>query len=222
MSDAFALVSPEESGTGRRELEAYYTPPRLAEAIVGRLAAMTRVGNNQEPLGDVMEPHVGGGSFVRPLWSRCNRLYLYDVDPTAPGFGVLPRSTVGLQTGARDFLDPLLPDLHPPVRWVIGNPPFDVASDHVRQALQVARTGVAFILPNDWGVRVGNQDLVDGNYKCEAIWPIVGRPSFGSKVGGEAVFGKGNDKYETAVFVWLVGRNRPTSTAWKPLRWKDA
>lgn len=222
MSDAFALVSPEEPGTGRRELEAYYTPPRLAEAIVARLAAMLRVGNDQAPLRAVMEPHVGGGSFVRPLRANSTRLYLYDVDPTAPGLRPPPPHTADLHVEVRDFLDPKLLEEAPAVNWVVGNPPFDVASDHVRQALQVARTGVAFILPNDWGVRVGNQDLVDGRSRCEAIWPIVGRPSFGSKVGGEAVFGKGNDKYETAVFVWLVGRNRPLKTYWQPLRWRDA
>ena len=120
------------------DLERVYTPDALARFCVGLLPWTKRSG-----LGfSVLEPHAGGGAFLRALLDRPEnidgRMLIQggDIDPDC----------WAVRNGAAqfDFLDPWSVS----GRWnrVIGNPPFDAAEAHVDRGLEVADE-VAFLLP---------------------------------------------------------------------------
>lgn len=122
----------------RRPLDAYYTPPELAARLVGLLPIER---------GDVvLEPHAGGGAFVNALRAR-NRaakdvvICAADINPDAPG---VQMEGVGNMPGL-DFLSNLLSP-EDGIDWVIGNPPYDNAAAHVKEALRLTRKGVGFLL----------------------------------------------------------------------------
>lgn len=121
------------SATGRgsvyRPLADYYTDPELAGAIVGLVAPHARPGDTW------VEPHVGGGSFLRALYAHGlvqaspPNVEALDLDAGAPGMR-LPGSH--LSTTCRDsgrlvrtgylVTRPRLGRAD----WTIGNPPFGV------------------------------------------------------------------------------------------------
>lgn len=114
--------------------EAVYTPDWLARAVVELLP--------WHGIETVLEPHVGGGAFVRAIEELEPGVFVrtMDADPGAPRTysGAWPH-----QVG--DFLTDvaysgLIFDR------VIGNPPFSDAEQHVLRALVLADE-VAFLMP---------------------------------------------------------------------------
>lgn len=124
------------SGKGQIDaLERYYTPDELAAFVVGLLpwAGYLRT----------LEPHAGGGAFLRAIEGHGINPWSLDIDPQSRAV-----SQYGAQVG--DFLDespdsraPLV-DLH--FDRVIGNPPFSNGEAHIERALSIADE-VAFLLP---------------------------------------------------------------------------
>lgn len=104
-----------------RPLDAYYTDPALARALVGLL--------DIRPGDEVLEPHAGGGAFVDALLQRTPTVVGADINPTLSWY-------------TQDFLT-----LEPTTRfdWVVGNPPFTDFEKHVAMALTIAPR-VAFLL----------------------------------------------------------------------------
>lgn len=125
-----ALGIADDRTTGRGSvdhLERYYTPDDLARFCVDLLP--------WDGVRNVLEPHAGGGAFVRALEHRGVPVFAMDVD--AECWTLQERAaTVG------DFLT----SSAPLVDRVVGNPPFSNAEQHVDRGLEFARE-VAFLLP---------------------------------------------------------------------------
>lgn len=146
--------------------DAYFTPPTLAKAIVARLVErhLLRVGQT------VWEPHAGTGSFVRPLAAAGLLVYASDLGDAPDAADV--RGTVASADGwdAREgFPWPDQPD------WIVGNPPFSEAEEHVRALLPIARYGLAFITRQSFTATAKRADLARQVWQ---VWPINPRPSF--------------------------------------------
>ena len=111
-------------------LERYYTPDPLAQFCLGLLP--------WSGVRHVLEPHAGGGAFVRAAAA-------YDVDVRALDLDQHSRAVKEYGAVCADFLaDAPLPAFD----RVVGNPPFSNAEQHVQRALEIAPQ-VAFLMPLD-------------------------------------------------------------------------
>jgi hypothetical protein len=120
----------------RRTLDRYYTPDEVARACVATLPILD---------GDtVLEPSAGGVAFLRAVRDSfpCSRLRALDLDPASPAR--LPEYG-GFEVEHADFAT-WSPPPEERIEWVVGNPPYSDAIEHVEAALRVARVGVAFLL----------------------------------------------------------------------------
>lgn len=119
-------MSSTNRGSKRVINDAYYTPDVVARACVATLPV---------DLGHVWEPHAGGGAFVEALRLRRARcITATDLDAACSG-GAPHDALDGWPAAWGDRPD-----------WIVGNPPYTGAEDHVKMALSVARVGVAFLL----------------------------------------------------------------------------
>ena len=185
---------------GRREYDAYYTSDRLAEVLVGELIERSFLHPSQTAL----DPHCGGGSFLRSLghYLPPGNIQGTDIDPTARG---LSSSVLEPQVGLRrafDFLKPWPAEWRRP-HWIVGNPPYCAAELHVRQALQVARVGVAFLLRLGFLGSASRHEFWQ-EMPARRIWVLSERPSFTSGA---------TDSQEYALFVWRRAPSRRSSPA---------
>jgi predicted RNA methylase len=125
-------MSSTNRGAERVALDAYYTPDPLARKLVGLLDVRGK---------RVLEPHAGGGAFVRALVAAgAHRVLAGDINPQAPIMLAPPAMGVTLAPGV-NFLSVAWNDID----IVVGNPPFSGFKEHVEHALTVAPT-VAFLL----------------------------------------------------------------------------
>ena len=218
-------MSSTNRGASRINLDSYYTPDHVARACVQAL----RPGQ----LSTAWEPHAGGGAFVRALQDTTHVSYVVasDLSPAA-----------GVQV--HDARDGWKPELAP--HWdgdcpdyIVGNPPFDEAQDHIEMALKTAQAGVGFIL------RIG---FLEGTERYKKFWrwhpatelhTFVRRPSFlerweDGSVGylrkrddnGEIVLDRkgvpkkaGTDSAAYAFYVWRKFHSGPTTQHF--LTWED-
>lgn len=94
--------------------------------------------------GVVVEPCCGPGSLAREL----RRL----LPPLTSVIASDIRRNLGYGLGGVDFLS--TPSPYPlagtGVTWVVTNPPYKIGIEIIERALQVARVGVAMLLPLDW------------------------------------------------------------------------
>lgn len=172
-------MSATNRGAEYRPGASYYTPDDLARALVGRLHI---------PSGMVvLEPHVGGGAFVRAL-RACDTMSIVqamDIDPDAPGLAEVKGAVVG------DFLT-TEPALRPD--WIIGNPPYGpgpgVAEAHIRRALQVVHPGgsVAFLLRLAILESAARVPLWR-EHPPRKVWALAERPSFTGGGTDSAAYG---------------------------------
>lgn len=149
-------------------LDAYYTPNELASFLVDLL-----------PIKDdeiVLEPSAGGGAFVRALLKKTQHVYALDVNPNAKALSL---------TGSLccDFLD-----VHPPnpPQWIIGNPPYYNALDHVEHALNCTERHVCFLLRLAF-LESKRRSKFWAENPCRRIFVLSERPSFtGGKTDSSA------------------------------------
>ena len=106
--------------SSRRALDAYYTPNSLAVRLVGLLPI--RSGDN------VLEPHAGNGAFVKAARATDATVTACDINGNAAGLAFANEHRVG------NFLTT---SWSPAPDWVLGNPPFRDAEDHIHHALHV-------------------------------------------------------------------------------------
>lgn len=181
----------------RVPLDAYYTPDPLARALVSVLSI--------EPGAHVVEPSVGGGAFVRALRAFVPgvRVVGLDIDPDAPGLAECDAHRVG------DW-PAWAPSLARP-EWVVGNPPYSHAQQHIGAALAVAPR-VAMLLRLamlesskrlDWWAGEAGERL-------EAVYVLAERPSFTRGGTDSAAYGW---------FVWGPGGADRPRLRW--LSWRD-
>ena len=191
-------VSSTNRGAGRVTLDAYYTPDAVARACVATIAADVRGAT-------VLEPHAGGGAFVRALLEAGADTVASDINPEAPAL-VDELGTYGLH--ARDFIAD--GETWPDVGWVAGNPPFNEAEAHVRRALDLSTVGVAFLLRLAFLESAKRADFWREHPPAE-VHVFTNRPSF--TCGG-------TDSAAYAWFVWRAGWDREPVLRW--LDWRAA
>jgi len=155
---------------GRRIVgDAYYTPDPLARAIVAALCARCAW-----PTGPILEPNVGGGAFARAIIDSPHgtpELVVLDIDSTAPGLAH-PRA---LYSEAVDFLS-YRPQR--PFNFVIGNPPYAQAQEHVEHALGMSRH-VVMLLRSAFGESASRIGFWR-QHPARHVWMLAQRPSFTS------------------------------------------
>jgi len=143
----------------RRASDAYYTPDDLADVLVGLLPI--------ESEDDVLEPHCGGGSFVRALLRRTRYVGAFDVDPAA----------AGLAATVSEVCDFLTATLAQQAQWIVGNPPFGDAEAHVRHAIDLSARHVAFLLRLAF-LESSERVAFWADHPCRKVWVLSQRPSF--------------------------------------------
>ena len=185
-------MSATNRGSDYRDLADYSTPDDLAEVLVSLLD----IGPGEQ----VMEPHVGGGAFVRAiLRKRTNKEFRLkvlgmDLNPLAEGLALCDEHVVG------DFLTWNPAPAQRPDR-ILGNPPFGpgkgVAEAHVRHALDIVpgSGGVGFLLRLSF-LASAERAPFWRSFPAFRIWVLSERPSF---TGG------GTDATDYAFFLWCKG-----------------
>lgn len=186
-------------------LDAFYTPDEVASACVDTLGGALRGMT-------VLEPHAGGGAFVRAAMAAgADPVWAMDINPQAPALapGACPNRMCG------DYLReaPIGPDGAwggPGPDWIIGNPPFNEAEAHVRRALGLARYGVGFLLRLAFLEEAKRRDFWREHRPSE-VHVLVSRPSF---TGG------GTDSAAYGWFIWRLGVTHEPILRW--LDWRRA
>jgi hypothetical protein len=156
--------------TARRALDAYYTPDALAAALVGLLPI--------EATDTVLEPHAGGGAFVRALLPVAHRVLACDVDPEAEGL------RLAHSAHRADFL---ALSSSPWARWTVGNPPFRGFEEHVEHGLKVSRH-VAYLLRLAVMESAGRVPMWQ-RWPLRKVWVLAERPSFTGGSTDSAAYG---------------------------------
>ena len=186
-----------------RELCKLYTPDACAKALVNYLPIT---------MGEwVHEPHSGGGSFLRALDAK-DGVWLTASD-LEPDEGVTYRD--GKRPKRADFLTwdwrtqaGVLPE-NPP-DWIIGNPPYITAEEHIRRAVEVTGRHVVFVL---------RLAMLEGVKRAGGLWKdtplrevivLAPRPSFTSN-------GRTDTKTAYAAFWWDKYWSKPPQVSW--LKW---
>ena len=190
---ADGLLFNRVAGESRDQLDQFWTPPPLAAIITAWLSRQI------DPPRTILEPSVGGGALARAAratWPGA-RVVGVDLDPAAAGFRDVDLPIVG------DWLS--VPEIEADL--VLGNPPFSgvVAIPHVTRALRAA-PAVALVLP--WAPLGGIEEWHDVLVARPpaVVAPIVPRPW-------------PRHVRETALYVWVRGRNGRTEIAHLP-RWR--
>lgn len=187
-----ALFPEHDHSRAHDDLDRFYTPDRLALALLERLARCSPTPRS------ILEPSVGGGAFVRAarqVWPGAS-ITGCDLDRRARGLELCDEAVVGAFEYAADL------ERHD---LVVGNPPFGEIEDHLPRARALGAT-VALILP--WS-------LLGGVERWEALLAEVGRPTDVWPVLGRPWT---QNVRETAAYVWRPGRSMTALGA--PLRWR--
>lgn len=195
------------------DLDAFYTPERLARACVEFLFG--ELGWT----GTALDAHAGSGVWLEQ-WSRLapmNRAIGWDRNPFAPALRrsySKPERVEVCSRGVHFLRDPLpipFDGKTPIVPYVIGNPPFsdgenEVGVPHVEQALRVAARGVAYLLPVYFLGNGERFDRLHSRRRPSHVRMITPRPSFGG----------GGGSFEVVLVVYERGRlaGRRTSFGW--------
>lgn len=188
------------STTGKGDpLCRYYTPDALAEAICGIDAVRAILDAAEVDVVRALDPHAGGGAFVRALTRRIPCVTALDIDPAAPALGM------DIDCACEDFLAH-----RGRYDLVVGNPPFADAEAHVRHALSLLSPGgrLVFLLRLAFLAGQARADALWASISPKEVHVLSKRPSF---TGG------GTDSADYAVFVWEAGWTGETALRW--LRW---
>ncbi len=204
--------------------DAYYTPDALALAITARLRET--IG----PVDLIVEPSAGGGAFVRAALKAWPSTPIVGIEPNATNAGISGAVSLLAATwedagafvrdnlGAARFLAEV--DGREPSVLILGNPPFLLAEEHVRIALDRLGHGDAeepkprhlcFLLRASFlagAARSKGLHMTTGGLRY--VWHVAGRPSFTGN-------GK-TDGAEYCVCTWQAGYRGPYEGGW--LTWK--
>jgi hypothetical protein len=180
-----------------------YTPDDLARPLVRVLPF--------RPWDTVLEPHAGGGAFIRALYDETDilveNIFAGDIDPKAPAIEMVePNVIIG------DFLDV---DIRDGFDWVIGNPPYGRVGDdptraekHTLHAMDVSRQHVVFLLKSTFLNTQQRYKSIFHNHKPRHFWLLPERPSF---TGG------GTDRFAEYAWIWWDKfYDGPTTCDWLP------
>lgn len=169
--------------------DAYYTPDDVAAKCLATLKL--------RPGERVLEPSVGGGAFARGARAAGCKVIGCDIDYDARGFVDCDWSLIG------DFTRWRRSDLTGgAVDWVLGNPPYSHAQEHIESAFTLEPTyGVAFLLRLAF-LECEKRRAFWAAHAPREVHVLINRPSF---TGG------GSDSAAYGWFVWTMrGRATPT------------
>lgn len=203
--------------------DAYLTPDPIAAACVGVLPRLDEQ--------TAWEPHAGAGAFCRALKARGAMVYASDIADH-------PIGGADVWASEQDAIDGF-PFAGPDPDWIVGNPPFDGAEEHVRGAILRARVGAAFLLRLAFVEGADRYRTFWRSFPAAEIHTFVRRPSFweryedgtigplrkrdkegGIEVGKDGKPKKaGTDSAAYAFFVWK--RGYMGETIHRFLTWKD-
>lgn len=203
--------------------DAYLTPDHIATACVG---VLPRLGGQT-----AWEPHAGAGAFCRALRAHGAMVYASDIAEH-------PIEGADVWASEQDATDGF-PFAGPDPDWIVGNPPFDGAEEHVRMAIQRACVGAAFLLRLAFVEGADRYRTFWRSFPAAEIHTFVRRPAFWvrrldgtigplQRIGedGEIVIGKrgkplqaGTDSAAYAFFVWR--RGYVGETIHRFLTWED-
>ena len=187
-------MSATGRGGARIDGDKYYTPDAVAAACINAVGWGMRA--------TFVEPSVGGGAFARALREDGYNVFGVDNDPTAPGFRDCDLGYAVSDFSAWQPPNGLRPD------FVVGNPPYNQAEEHIRHALSVARSAVGMLLRVNFLGGVKRRAFFR-NHRPFQVHVLTPRPSF---TGG------GTDATEYAFVVWAHGSNHSTSLDW--INWR--
>jgi len=198
------LASFHDSRNKRRDLDAYFTPPRVAAAVTDRVAE--QIAHVPTPF-NVLEPSAGLGAFVRTaieLFPFC-RITAVDIKVRRKLRVLQPRAGLVhldfMRFDVRGF------DL------ILGNPPFKAAQEHIEHALELLTPGghLAFIL------RLGFLSSIE---RAEGLWARPGLLHVATLAPRPSFIATGTDLSEYALFIWRRGYAGPV-TLGAPICWKQ-
>ena len=171
-------------------LDAYYTPYELAKFLVGLLPI--------QPNDLVLEPSAGGGAFVKALLEKTSEVVAIDINPNAPALDMTLSASC-------DFLE-IFPPNQP--YWIIGNPPYFQAIEHIEHSISCSDRHVCFLLRLSFLESKRRYDFWKRN-PCRKVFVLSERPSF---------TGIGTDSSAYGFFWWDILHTGPTEleiVSWK-------
>lgn len=175
--------------SGRRELDFYPTPAWMTDHLLDRLD----LRHNEPHPPRIVEPCVGQGHIVNAIKRRypAAQFITNDLDHQWP-------ADCHMDAGDRFFHGFGTPSFEwDAPDWVISNPPFSEAFDIVRNALEVARIGVAMLLRVTW------LEPPKEKAKARGIWLAEHPPAWELVMERFSFDGSGKqDSAPTAWFVW--------------------
>ena len=182
-------------------LDFFPTPPWASRALVTEVLTKTEV---YDPSHSLLEPCCGMGHMVEPLREFfAGGVHASDIRDYGCGYdaGSFMADPLGLLPVAEC---PFEPD------WVITNPPFNISLEIVLRALNVARRGVAMLLPTRWVESEERHKRVFTTLAPDVIAFFSGRVSMVENRWDPAV----NSASCYSWFVWFAGGSpRSSSTA---------
>jgi hypothetical protein len=206
-------VGPDRhvEGGERDTLDAYWTPQACA------VACCQAIRDAAGPAGwlpeiaprRVLEPSVGGGSWVRAAWETwptIRHVEAIDLDPESPGLELATESRVA------DFLLHYPPHIRfPPIDLILGNPPYsgDLLG-WLDRSVQLG-TAVAYLLRSTVLGSIERSAWWAAN-RPATIWTLAPRPRWQGP-GGRAE----SDTCDSVLVLWVAGFD-DTRHRW--LRWE--
>lgn len=186
-------MSSTNRGAERVALDAYFTPDPVARACVATIRE--DLSSALGPRVRVWEPSAGGGAFVRAAEALGCDVFASDLQ-ARPGVDV---------RNALDGWDPTWGDRP---HWIVGNPPFNEAEDHVRMALATAHDGVAVLLRLAF-LEGAKRRAFWATWPAAEVHVLTARPSF---TGGAT---------DSCAYGWFVWRHSYRgATVLRHLDWK--
>lgn len=187
-------MSEQKEKKERIKHDAYFTPEALAKKLVSLLPIDSR--------HHVLEPHVGGGAFALAIKATGAKLTGSDIQENSLGFKLCDEKIVC------NFLHH---DYEKKFDFVIGNPPFNEALDHVVRAFSLVKQGggVGFLLRLGFFASISRHEFWQ-KHPAKKVWVLSERPSFAHG---------STDSQEYAFFYWTPGYQGTTEIS--VIRWKE-
>jgi hypothetical protein len=181
----------------RDSADHFPTPPWATRALIQRV--LPQLGVLAPTLDTIWEPACGDGMMARVLAEYTDGMPVIASDLHDYGYG---------KTGV-DFLNH---DFCLGANWIITNPPFNIALEFTKRALDLASDGVAMLVRTQWLEGVRRYTELFNVTPPTLIAPFVERVPM--------VKGRWDPDVSTATsyawFVWLQGYHGPTEVYWIP------
>ena len=173
-------------------LDFFPTPPWATRALCEHVA----------PIDGYLawDPACGDGSMYHPLCEYALAVAASDIHH------------YGWRHSVHDFLQPYLPDGIGGAEWVVTNPPFRLAEQFARRALEIAETGVALLVRSVFTEGVGRYERLFRPHPPAIIAQFTERvPMVKGRLDGKAS--------SATAYAWFVWTRKPvteTRLAWIP------